>query len=210
MNYLTLRASAKTSSADIQYSVDFRLTSLVGISTYVDKEKFDELCLTACSNFRSKWSCPPYAPAFTDFVANWKKLFIMHMYTEMSQFSYIKNDYLKVKAANVILKSRADKILRQMANKYGNYISTGSCRLCKPCKCKRELPCAQPELMTYSFEAMGVDVGKLVEAQFGKPLLWYHRRCVPQYTSVVCGLLTNIELSVETFKEEYSRHIQDL
>ena len=206
MDYLTLKTSAKTSSADIQYSVDFCLAPLAGISAYVDKEQFDELCLTGCSNFRKKWSCPPYAPAFTDFVANWEKLFIIHMYTDMSQFSYIKNDYLKVKAANVILKSRADKFLRQMANKYGNYVSTGSCRLCKPCKCKIELPCARPELMTYSFEAMGVDVGKLVKEQFEKPLLWYKRHCVPQYTSVVCGLLTNAELSVEAFKEEYSQH----
>jgi len=208
MEKLILDAWAKTSTADIQYSVEFCLASSTEISTYVDKEKFDKLCLNGCPNFKKKWSCPPYAPIFMNFIANWNKLFTIYIHTNMSQFFYIKNDYLKIKAANSILKSRADKFLRQMAVKYGSYISTGSCRLCKPCKCKIGQACAHPELMTYSFEAMGVDVGELVAGQFQKPLLWYKPHYLPEYTSVVCGLLTNDEITVEGLQEEYLQHIK--
>jgi len=121
----------------------------------------------------------------------------------MYQFAYIKNDYLKIKAANSILKSRADKYLRRIASKYGKYISTGSCRLCRPCKCKIEQPCAKPETKTYSYEAMGVDVDVLVERYFNNKLLWYKRGKLPEYTSIVCGLLSNNLYSLETLRNEY-------
>lgn len=203
MDKATLNAWAITNTAEIQYSVDFCLASKAKMPKYVDKEKFDKLCQSGCTNFQRKWSCPPYAPLFTDFAADWEKLFVVAMYTDMSQFSYIKNDYLKIRAANSILKSRADKFLRCMAAKYGRWISTGSCRLCKPCKCKTGHPCAHPEIMAYSFEAMGVDVGKLCEEQLQKPLLWYKPHCLPEYTAVVCGLLANAENTVEDLRVEY-------
>jgi predicted metal-binding protein len=124
------------------------------------------------------------------------------------QFAYIENDYLKIKAANSILKSRADRFLRFMAW-HGKYISTGSCRLCKPCKCRMNQPCAHPETMTYSFESLGVDVGALIHEYFSKPLLWYKPGCLPEYTSVVCGLLTNDLLDPEMLSHEYLKIITE-
>jgi len=205
MENLTLEISTKTNSADILYFVDFCVESVNRVSAHIDKEKFDELCLTGCPNFNKKWSCPPYAPSFLDFTKNWETLCVLYAYTNMSQFAYIKNDYLKIKAANVILKSRIDGFLRQISSKYGNYISTGSCRLCKPCKCKLQLPCKRPVKMTYSFEAMGVNVGSLVDEFFQKPLLWYSQNNLPEYTSVVCGLLTNLKITENNLRDEYLR-----
>jgi len=196
-----------TSGAIIRYSLDIFVCAPNDCLKYVDVEKFSALCKIGCPNYDRKWSCPPFAPTFTDFVSGWNKLFILFLRTEMSQFAYIKNDYLKIKAANSILKSRADKFLRYLAATYGRYISTGSCRLCKPCKRKMGLLCAHWELMTYSFEAMGVDVSKLVCELFQKPLLWYKPCCLPEYTSVVCGLLTNVEIMADDLRKEYLRYI---
>ena len=133
----------------------------------------------------------------------------MYMRMPLAPFSEIKNKYLRVKAANAMLKSRADRYMRVMADKFGKYISTGSCRLCKPCKCKEGKPCAHPDVMAYSFEALGIDVGALVDRLFGSPLLWYRKGVLPEYTSVVCGLLTNDALCIEYLKEQYLTIIKD-
>ena len=44
----------------------------------------------------------------------------------MSSLDYIKQDYLKIKAANSILKSRIDKVLRACKDDDEKYISTGA------------------------------------------------------------------------------------
>lgn len=177
------------------------------LEDYINKELFDRLCKQGCPNYGKKWSCPPLSPVYIDYTKNWEKLFILYMQISFDQFDYIKSDHLKVKAANVILKSRADKFLRKMSVQYGNYISTGSCRLCKPCKRKIGASCAHPDIMTYSFEALGVDVSKLVEKHFSRALLWYKPNNLPAYTSVVSGLLTNDEITTVDIQSEYMRHI---
>lgn len=39
--------------------------------------------------------------------------------------------------------------------------------------------------MTYSFEALGVDVSALTQKLFGITLLWYKDKVCPEYTCVV-------------------------
>ena len=61
--------------------------------------------------------------------------------------------------------------------------------------------------MAYSFESLGINVDALVKEYFKKPLLWYKKGSVPEYTSVVCGLLTNEDLSLDILKELYLKTI---
>lgn len=194
---------AHTQSALLEYTVKISKIHTIDCYHLTDSERFSKLCDIGCSNFNKKWSCPPNSPSFHEFTSKWSDLFVFHFQIYTDQFLYIKNDYLKIKAANSILKSRADKYLSIMSYQYGSYISTGSCRLCKPCKCKLTMPCAYPDKMTYSFEALGIDVNKLVYMCFQEPLLWYKPKCLPKYTSVVCGLMTNNSISVETLKDKY-------
>jgi len=42
---------------------------------------------------------------------------------------------------------------------------------------------------------------------FQKPLLWYKPHNLPEYTSVVCGLLTNAEIETEDLHDEYMKYI---
>jgi len=201
-------ATAHTKSTLLQYEIEFNSFSPMDCVHLENRETFRKLCFDGCTNYEKKWSCPPYSPSFYDISHKWDKLFIIYMRIDTDQFIYIKNDYLKIKAANTILKSRVDKFLRNMAKKWGRYISTGSCRLCKPCKCKSNLPCAHPDDMAYSFEALGINVDALVNMCFQKPLLWYGRHNLPKYTSVVCGLLTNESVSQELFADEYFKIIK--
>ena len=196
---------ASTPNAQNIYTVEIARIEPSEIEGCVDKTKFDSLCESGCSNYQKKWSCPPYAPCFSEYCIGWDFLFVFFMHTNMSQYSHIMNDYLKIKAANSILKSRADKFLRRASAMHGRYISTGSCRLCRPCKCSVAMPCARSELMAYSFEAMGVDVSSMTELCFNTPLLWYKAHRLPEYTSVICGLLTNkIQVTTNSLQAEYA------
>jgi len=198
---------ALTKSAQIDYSLDICIVPTGELSIYLNEIKIHNLCENGCVNYAKKWSCPPFTPHFVDFVKKWDKLYIFYLRINLEQLSYIKHDYLKIKAANTIMKSRADRFLIKMAENYGNCISSGSCRLCKPCKCKIELPCAHPDIMTYSFEAMGIDVERLIDDLFEKPLLWYNPPFLPEYTSIVCGLLTNEVITKEKLYYEYNECI---
>jgi predicted metal-binding protein len=192
-----------TPSANLNYNVSIVNILSSNLLTLENKIKYDAMCISGCPNYKKKWSCPPFAPTYQHFVAGWKYQYICYMQIETNQFMYIKSDYLKIKAANNILKSKADKYLRKIAVKYGKYISTGSCRLCKPCKCKIGKPCANPETKTYSYEALGIDVGALVELYFKSKLLWYRRGQLPEYTSIVCGLLSNELYEIRLLQDEY-------
>jgi len=200
-------ARANTPHNELIYSVNINISNAESLFIMIDKTKFDAMCFSGCPNYEKKWSCPPFAPAYHHFAIGWKYLYTFYMQIEMNQFVYIRNDYLKIKAANNILKSKADKYIRKMALGYGKYISTGSCRLCRPCKCKIGQPCASPEAMTYSYEAMGIDVNALVERYFTNKLLWYKRGQLPKYTSVVCGILSNELYSIKILQDEYFRLI---
>lgn len=183
--------SAKTPTCIIQYSMQTIDTAALSLRKYQDISTLHDCCKSGCQNFGKKWSCPPFSPQYEEFIRNYKYIKVILLKAELTQFSYIKNDYLKIKAANTILKSRIDKTLRYYKSSDINYISTGSCRLCKKCKRKDNLPCAHPELMSYSFESLGINVCRLTEDLFDTELLWYSKNNLPQYTCVVAGLLSN-------------------
>lgn len=196
-------------SAPVNYTIEICKIEPTRCVEYEYKEKFLYLCKSGCQNYNKKWSCPPYSPTFSSVALKWKYLYVFYFRMPLFGFADINNSYLRVKAANIMLKSRADKYLRCMSQKHGKYISTGSCRLCNPCKCKEDKPCAHPNLMTYSFESLGIDVINLINKYFNDPLQWYKRKEPIEYTSVVCGLLTNEELNFDYLQEMYLSLIQN-
>ena len=164
------------------------------IGAYCDKMQFDGLCQMGCPNYGIKWSCPPYAPIYDDFSRGCQNLCVVLLGLNLRELGYIKQDYLKVKAANSMLKSRIDRTLRVCRTDREKYISTGSCRLCKPCRKKLNESCAHPEIRTYSFEALGINVSAMIKDIYNVNLLWYERNLLPLYTCVVGGLLSNESL----------------
>ena len=208
MDNLIISAKANTKNAIINYIVEFYSIIPPNLFPLINKEKFNGLCKSGCPNYGKKWSCPPHAPSFQDFTTGWKNLHILYIRAATDQFTYVKNNYLKIRAANSILKSRADKFLRKMTEQKGKFISTGSCRLCKPCKCKSGAACTHLNKMTFSFEALGVDVSMLVDKYFRVPLLWYKPNSLPEYTAVVCGLLTNESFSDKILYDEFIKHVK--
>jgi predicted metal-binding protein len=92
------------------------------------------------------------------------------------------------------MKSRIDKLMRELEIKSENklkFLSSGSCRLCKKCNLEKKLPCKHPDKMRFSLESCGINVEKITEELFDTPLLWYDHLThkAPKYTCVVAGLM---------------------
>lgn len=209
MNYLSFIAEAESSLRHFCYSVELCVTRAEKAIDYQNTVLFNDLCQRGCKNYNQKWSCPPNSPTYSSFSQGWNNLYVIFLHTEMQSFSDIKNPYLRIKAANTMLKSRADRFIRKLYEDGGRPISTGSCRLCKPCHYKLGEVCAHPDVMTYSYEAMGIDVDALVFECFGKHLLWYKKGYIPEYTSVVCGYLSNQIIELNTLQDIYLQTVDE-
>lgn len=167
------------------------------ILQYEELVKFKELCKIGCPNYKMKWSCPPYSPFYHDISKRYGFLTVCILTVQLNQFDYINRDYLKIKAANSILKSRADRMLRESVSENYKGISTGSCRICKPCRCKLNEPCRNLNKVMYSFEALGIDVSHMIKDLFNFELQWYSKGRLPKHTSVVVGLLSKEKVNIE-------------
>ena len=155
-----------------------------------DKGLFIKMCETGCINYNKKYSCPPFSPDFYSFSRDFDGLFVVLFFVNLDQIK--STEYNKVRIANVVMKSKINMLMRDLEVKFKTkFLSTGSCNLCKLCKCKLKLPCKYPDKKRYSLESVGVDCNKLSEELFGFKLLWYKEKNAPKYTTVVCGLLCN-------------------
>lgn len=194
----------ETPSTNIEVKVKYNISPSDELVRYEDKETFQNLCEKGCPTYNKKWACPPFSPSYSKYSKNYTSALIICFYIGLGQFGYIKNDYLKVKAANSILKSRMDKFLRSLEGQYGGkLLSNGSCRLCKPCSCKdKNSGCKEPDKMRYSMEALGLNVGEISKNVLNHELFWYRKNQLPLYTSVVSCLLNNSgNLNLQTIEE---------
>ena len=175
-------------------------------SVKLNKRLFFKMCKEGCVNFDKKYGCPPNSGDFSDLVKKFDKLFVMLFTLEMSQFDKTNyQEYLKLRIANSVLKSRIEKVMRVIEEKYnGLFFGSGACRLCNSCNKKRDLPCKYPKRRRPSLEAAGVDCNYLTKKLFDIPLQWYKDKKCPEYTSAVCGLAVSKDVDDKEL-EEYTQ-----
>ena len=101
----------QTPSSKIEIRVVGNTITSQELIKFVDKEKFSDLCKNGCPTYDKKWACPPYSPSYNKYTQFYSHAMIICFFSDMGQFSYIKHNYLKIKAANSILKSRMDKFM---------------------------------------------------------------------------------------------------
>lgn len=166
----------------------------------IKKEFFLDMCKKGCRNFNNKYCCPPFVPNFKQYIKNKDLLFVVLLKIDLNQLSqYSYKEYHKLRIGNSVIKPRLEKILRYLESSFDSkFLSSGSCRLCKPCQKKIGKPCKHPKKMRYSLESFGIDCNKLSKDLFDIPLLWYQNREAPEYTSVISAL----PLKKETNKAE--------
>jgi len=180
------------------------------LEAFQDKEYFDGLCKKGCPNYNNKWACPPCSPKYFQNAKGVSTDLLVSFYCNLNQFYYTKTEYMKVKASNSILKSRMDRFMRELEVKYtGKMLSNGSCRLCKPCNRKDNLPCKKPLKMRYSMEALGLNVDQISQHFLSHRLLWYKNKKAPSYSSVVSCLLTNTDFTEDEIRGQLAKLITD-
>ena len=184
------------------------LSSADVLKNYFEGSAIEESCKIGCPNYGRKWSCPPFSKPFPQIAGSYLSACLLCFSTEMRSYSDIKNRYLAVKAANVTLKSLIEQCARQIENETGGYaLLSGSCRQCKPCRCKSGLPCQHPDKMRYSMEATALNVQRICHDFLDHRLLWYKDKKLPEYTSVVSLILCNQNLSCYDLEKLVNRVI---
>ncbi|MBM3246929.1 hypothetical protein FJZ17_00085 [Candidatus Pacearchaeota archaeon] len=172
----------------------------------LQRQEFIELC-KKCRNYNKKYSCPPKSPDFYN-ICNKEGLFIVLLKINLENIK--STEYNKVQLANSILKSRVDKLMRILEKEFNTkFLSSGSCRLCKPCNLQKNLPCKHPKEMRFSLEATGIDCNFLSQTLFNLPLLWFKDKKAPDYTCVLAGLICNQE-ETEAIKQALSKNINQI
>ncbi|MEL7658530.1 MAG: DUF2284 domain-containing protein [Bacillota bacterium] len=195
--------SHKTPSSTIQIKLSLEITKAQALCSYENAEYFHSLCKTGCENYDKKWSCPPYCPTYSSYSAPYDYCLLTLFYCDLSQFDYIEKEYLKIRASNSILKAQAEKFSRFLEEELsGKMLSTGSCRLYKPCSKKLDSDqCNHPLKLRYSLESLGLDLSKVSEDYFGHALQWYQNKTAPAYSTTLSGVMTNKQLDSDFIKE---------
>jgi predicted metal-binding protein len=176
----------------------------------VEKELFSDMCRKGCINYNKKYCCPPFSPKLNDYVKNYEYLIIILLKIDLDQFSKYK-EYHKLRVGNAIIKPRIEKLMRILEKDFNTkFLSSGACRLCKPCQKKLNKPCKHPNKMRFSLESLGVDCNKLVEKLFNFKLLWYKDKKAPQYTAVVCGLPLKETINKNKYSNIINKRIDEL
>ena len=182
--------SFKVKTPGNEFNVEYFCSFVRKGDVKTDSSGFNELCKSGCKNYGRKYSCPPFSPSFESLSSGHGGLFVLIFRCNLSQIK--STEYNKLRIANVVMKSRIDKLMRVLEQRFGTkFLSTGSCRLCKPCRAKLNQPCRHPDKRRYSLEAVGIDCNHLSQALFKIPLQWFRNKKSPEYTCVLCGLLSD-------------------
>lgn len=171
------------------YSVQ-RAEASVPVAEYLEKcvdvEKFLGFC-RQCENFDKRWSCPSFDFAPLEV---WRRFKTLRL--RAAALTPLPGAALADLMAG--LWQEKEKMLAELwaaeEHRPGSLaLSAGSCKLCAQCTRPQGLPCRQPERMRYSIEALGGDVGKTAELYFQKPLQWIKDGEMPEYLTLIGGLL---------------------
>ena len=164
---------------------------LIKVSDYLDRyvnvEEFLQYC-KKCNNYEKLWSCPSYDFNPEDYWKEYDELIVVARKIIFGEGVDQDRSY------EIMLEVKEDmsRELYELEKQYPGSISlsAGSCSLCKD-GCTRTVgePCRYPEMMRYSIESLGGDVGRTVSKLMGYELEWIEEGKLPSYFVLVGGLL---------------------
>lgn len=158
------------------------------LKNYVNVEEFLGYCRN-CKNYEKVWSCPSYDFNPEDYWKEYDELLVVARKIIFDEDVDIPGSY------EIMLEVKQDmsRELYEMEKAYPGSVSlsAGSCNLCEKDGCNRLVgePCRHPDLMRYSIESIGGDVGRTVSKLMGYELEWIEEGKVPSYYVLVGGLL---------------------
>ena len=174
---------------------------------YCDRDKFEKFC-KECRNYGSTWSCPPYDFSVEEYLEEYKYMYLAGIKIIFDEET-LKEINTKDKINNYTtetLKYMKDKIMKELLRIEKIYtgsksLSAGGCKLCDDCSRKNNIQFQHPDMMRYSLESMGFDVGGISSKLLNYELKWATETSLPEYFSLVTGLMTITE--IEGFEKEF-------
>lgn len=158
------------------------------VENYVNVEEFLEYC-KECKNYDKVWSCPSYDFNPEDYWKDYKEFVVIARKIIFSKDVDEQGSY------EIMMEVKEDmsRELYEMEKQHPGSVSlsAGSCNLCREEGCTRSHgnPCRHPQLMRYSIESLGGNVGLTVSKLMGYELEWVEDGKVPSYFVLVGGLL---------------------
>ena len=167
-----------------------RLVTTIPLADYVsrcvDVPRFSDYC-KACPSYGTRWSCPPHD---YDPMALWARYqalsLVVLVITLAPGIGRDRVMDILAREKNTLL----EELLALESKVPGSLaLSAGTCQLCRCCGRARGVPCAHPEKMRPSIEALGGDVSHTLEHYLGRTIQWTKSGETPSYLTLVGGLL---------------------
>ena len=170
-------------------------------NNFWDIEKFEGFC-KQCKNYGKLWSCPPYNFSIEEYVDRYKYVYIVGVKIVFDEdtLSSINTKEKISSYTNETLHFMKNKIMNEMLKLEKLYpnstsLSAGGCNLCENCSKLKNVQCIHPDLMRYSLESLGFDVGGISSKLLNFELKWATETRLPDYFSLIAGIMTNEEIS---------------
>ena len=170
-------------------------------NNFWDIEKFEGFC-KQCRNYGKLWSCPPYNFSIEEYVDRYKYVYIVGVKIVFDEDT-LSSINTKEKISNYTTETlhfMKNKIMNEMLKLEKLYpnstsLSAGGCNLCENCSKLKNVQCIHPDLMRYSLESLGFDVGGVSSKLLNFELKWATETRLPDYFSLIAGIMTNEEIS---------------
>lgn len=170
-------------------------------NNFWDIDKFEGFC-KQCRNYGKVWSCPPYDFSIEEYVDRYKYIYIVGVKIVFDEDT-LSSINTKEKISNYTTETlhfMKNKIMNEMLKLEKLYpnstsLSAGGCNLCENCSKLKNVQCIHPDLMRYSLESLGFDVGGVSSKLLNFELKWATETRLPDYFSLIAGIMTNEEIS---------------
>ncbi len=165
------------------------------VREYRNVEHFLGFC-RECDAYGKTWACPPFEQEFDIEQYEVANLFATKVWVDPAeQEKILSKEELKSKMVEILEPVRRDLDERLLALEAivpsSRALFAGSCRSCPKGECTRPKgePCAKPDKMRPSLEALGFDVSRTASELIGAELQW-SKDTLPQYFTLIYALLT--------------------
>jgi len=157
------------------------------------------LCKVGCSLYGRNGGCPPLAPNFTALSAKHDSALVFYIKLNTQDYppkSLTGKHYVRWNFTETFMPRIMRSLLIAVVDEIGGVmLSCGHCIGCRKCGWKNGTnSCLNPKQRTFSLEATGIDVEKLMRENTDLPVLWWNQnnsQYIPQYQLRVGMILTN-------------------
>ncbi|MDT8316750.1 MAG: DUF2284 domain-containing protein [bacterium] len=161
-----------------------RHEKLLPIADFDVSLKYKDNCL-ACPNYGKNLSCPPFSPAFSEYLRKAKEAKVICLRLPLETLHHLPAEE-RARAGYENLSSLLISELQEQRKKGHVVAGAGECKACKECPIVGEEGiCIKPDKQIYSLESLGANLSTLIERCFDFSLEWDKERGAARHVCAV-------------------------